>query len=111
MSGTKVETIYHQKGKDSRLCFAKFNNGEYNSDIIQSGIRTKHPNILKGLIIGKKSWGLFVNEWSDGISEGLFTLNEIINEFKKHDIIIPKNLLNDFNNCIYKKRCEILNNF
>jgi len=32
-----------------------------------------HPNTLKGVIVGKKSWGLMLNEYTDGISDGLFT--------------------------------------
>jgi len=62
-----------------------------------------HPNILKGVLIGKKSWGLWRNEWSDGISEGLFTKEEIIQQFKDCNIEIPESLLTDFHNTIHKK--------
>ena len=36
-----------------------------------------HPNTLKGVIVGKKSWGLHLTMWTDGIVEGSFTEREI----------------------------------
>lgn len=56
------------------------------------------------MIIGKKSWGLFLDQWTDGISDGLFTKYEILDEFKNRDIIIPESFLLDFENRLYKKR-------
>ena len=64
---------------------------------------TRHPNIVRGVIIGKKSWGLFLNEWSDGIVEGSFTKREIIKEFEDNGITIPESLLKDFENRIVQK--------
>ena len=54
-------------------------------------------------MVGKKSWGLWLNEWSDGISEGLFTKKEILDVFNDKGIIIPESLLNDFENTLIKK--------
>jgi len=62
-----------------------------------------HPNTLKGVIVGKKSWGLMLNEYTDGISDGLFTEKEILNEFEIRGIKIPESLLTDWNNVIIKK--------
>ncbi len=56
------------------------------------------------MIIGKKSWGLFLQEWTDGISEGSFTREEILFEFEKNNIKIPESLLKDFYNTLYRKR-------
>lgn len=58
---------------------------------------------MRGVIIGKKSWGLFLNEWSDGIVEGSFTKKEIIKEFEDNGISIPESLLKDFENRIVQK--------
>ena len=69
-------------------------------------IKTRHPNIVKGVLIGKKSWGLWLNEWTDGIVEGSFTRNEILDEFTKNGISIPESLLTDFNNRLYQKRIK-----
>lgn len=57
-------------------------------------------------MIGKKSWGLFVNEWSRGISEGSFLKKEILEEFKNKNIEIPSSLLTDFENRIIKFTIE-----
>ena len=81
-----------------------FENGSYSKEEVFKGIITSHPNILKGVIVGKKSWGLWKNEWSDGISECLFTIDEIIQEFTDKNIRIPESLLKDFENTIYRKK-------
>ncbi len=77
----------------------KFDNGQYKGKDIVS----KHPNIVKSVIVGKKSWGLWVDQWSDGIVDGDFRQKEIINEFNIKGITIPESLMNDFNNRISKK--------
>ena len=58
------------------------------------------------MIIGKKSWGLWINEWCDGIVEGSFTRHEILDEFYNKGIKIPESLLNDFNNRLTEKRIK-----
>jgi RIO-like serine/threonine protein kinase len=62
-----------------------------------------HPNILKGVIMGKKSWGLWLQQWTDGIVEGSFTEREILNEFTSKGIKIPEPLMIDWDNVIIKK--------
>jgi hypothetical protein len=73
--------------------------------VYNTGIPTRHPNVLKGVIIGKKSWGLHVKMWSEGISEGLFTLDEIKENFTTFGIIIPDSLYLDLENTI--RKCKI----
>ncbi len=63
---------------------------------------------MKGVITGKKSWGLWVDQWSDGIVDWTFTKEEILEEFQKRNIQIPSSLLKDFENRIEKKK-EIRN--
>lgn len=98
--GSSVDVDFDINGIEGKMTFRKYDNGQY-----QQGkqIITRHPNIVKGVIIGKKSWGLWVNEWSDGISEGLFTKWEILEEFSSRDITIPEPLLKDFENRIINK--------
>lgn len=88
---------------EGKYVFRKYDNGEYKNGI---QIKTRHPNIVKGVLIGKKSWGLWLNEWTDGIVEGSFTRFEILDEFTKNGIIIPESLLNDFNNRLQQKRIK-----
>ena len=99
--GSIVNVEFNIDSVDSKICFKQINNGEFTQGKIPI---TKHPNILRGVIIGKKSWGLWVNEWSDGICEWSFTLEEILEEFKNKDIKIPDQLLLDFENRINKKK-------
>lgn len=81
----------------------EYNNGKFKKN---ETIQTIHPNILKGSIIGKKSWGLWLNEWTDGIVEGSFTKYEILKQFEDHNIKIPESLLIDFNNRLQHKRLK-----
>lgn len=97
--GSNVEVKFDKNGEEGKFIFRSFENGEFKIDIPV----TRHPNIVKGVIVGKKSWGLWLNQWTDGISEGSFTKREILEEFDKYNITIPESLMNDFNNVLKKK--------
>ena len=99
-SGVNINTKMDTTEEDSKFCFKCYENGEYKN--IES-IPTRHPNILKGVIVGKKSWGLHVKMWSEGISEGTFTKKEVLEQFKEKNIEIPEPFLIDFDNTILKK--------
>jgi hypothetical protein len=105
--GVNVDVSFDINLYSGKETFKRFENGYYP---ITKPIISKHPNIVKGVIIGKKAWGLFVNEWSDGISECCFTKKEILNQFDELNIKIPKSLLKDFENRIahkFRKRIEL----
>ena len=101
--GVQVNVEFDLNGNEGKLVFRQYDNGQY-----QQGktISSRHPNIVKGVITGKKSWGLFLNQWTDGIAEGVFTKYEILDEFTQRGITIPEPLLNDFNNRLWKKRIK-----
>lgn len=103
--GENVESYFDVNGDDGKIIFKRFENGEFKRSNA-SNLFTRHPNISKGVIVGKKSWGLWSDEWTDGISEGLFTKKEILDEFKNRNIEIPEPLLIDFENKIHKKVME-----
>ena len=67
-----------------------------------SRIITKHPNIVFGVIKGKKSWGLHVKQWSEGISEGSFRKSEILDDFDEKNVIIPNSFCKEFNDSIFR---------
>lgn len=100
--GSNVEDrnkiVFDPNGDDVKYCFRKFENGQYKEGV---PIVTRHPNILKSVLIGKRGWGLFVNEWSLGIAEGSFLKREILEEFSSRKIDIPRSLFIDFENRIY----------
>jgi hypothetical protein len=60
------------------------------------------PDILRSVIIGKKSWGLHMKMWS-GIGDGDFSKKEIIRDFEKHGITIPEPFLIDLDNSIKRR--------
>lgn len=98
--GSHVDIDFDVNSIEGKMTFRKYDNGQY-----QQGkqIITRHPNIVKGVITGKKSWGLWVNQWSDGIVEGTFTQKEILQQFEDNGILIPESLLKDFDNRIINK--------
>ena len=67
---------------------------------------SKHPNVLKAIITGKKSWGLWVDQWTDGIVDWCFTKEEILKEFTDRGIKIPESFLKDFENAITRKKVK-----
>lgn len=100
--GSDVENrnriVFDPSGDDAKFCFRKIENGQYKPG---EEIRTRHPNILKNVLTGKSGWGLWLNEWASGISEGSFTKYEILKEFEDKKIEIPRSLFIDFENRIY----------
>ena len=90
---------FDPNGKDGKISFKLFENGQMKLGDLSSC----HPNMLKGVIIGKKSWGLFLQQRTDGIVDGSFTEKEILNEFIIKNIEIPEPLMLDWNNVIIKK--------
>jgi len=95
--GTEVIVKFNINKNDGKYSFRQFENG----DIKKENLESKHSNILKAVIIGKKSWGLWIKQWSQGIREGSFRKQEILNEFNKNNIKIPPPLLKEFENLIY----------
>jgi hypothetical protein len=100
-TGSIIETEFDPNGEEGKFCFRQIENGEIKRNNI---IKTRHPNVVKAVISGKRSFGLWVDQWSDGIVDWTFTEEEILGEFQKRNIKIPKPLLIDFYNRIDKKK-------
>lgn len=100
-AGSIVETEFDPDGEEGKFCFRQLENGDIKRNTV---IKTRHPNLVKGVVVGKRSWGLHVDMWSDGIVEWSFTEEEILGEFQKRGIQIPEPLLRDFQNRIDKKK-------
>jgi hypothetical protein len=100
-TGSIIETEFDPNGEEGKFCFRQIENGEIKRNNI---IKTRHPNIVKAVVSGKRSFGLWSDQWSDGIVDWSFTEEEILGEFQKRNIKIPKPLLVDFYNRIDKKK-------
>lgn len=100
--GVGVEVKFDVNQVEGKHCFRNFDNGQYKT----SPIITKHPNIVKGVIMGKKGWGLWLNEWTDGIVDWCFTKEEILSQFDELGIKIPEPLLRDFENRLEEKKIK-----
>ena len=98
--GSIVDVEYDVDSSDGKFAFREYDNGRFKFKTPKS----KHPNILQGVIIGKKGWGLWIEQWSQGIVEWSFTKEEILNEFDKHNIQIPEPLMLEWDKLIDKKK-------
>jgi hypothetical protein len=96
-----------KEGYSSKEAFRQYDNGTFKYLIPTS----RQPNVLKAVLIGKKAWGLLVNEWTDGIVECTFTREELLNEFVINNITIPDSLLRDFDNTIHRKKIKRNENY
>ena len=101
--GVEVRTKLEINEQEGKFCFRKFENGEYSKEDLFEGIPTRHPNILKGVIVGKKGWGLWCQEWTDGITDFLFTKSEILDQFEEKGIEIPSSFRLEFDKLLEKK--------
>lgn len=98
--GDKVNIDFDVNGSEGKFAFREFENGNFR---LINPI-TRHPNILKSVIIGKKGWGLLVKQWSEGIASGLFTKFEFFELIKEYNIDIPEPFLIEFNNSVWRHR-------
>jgi len=100
--GVGVEIDFDVNGSDGKFGFREYDNGRFKN---KTPI-TRHPNILKGVIIGKKGWGLWVEQWSQGIVDWSFTKEEILSEFNIHNITIPEPLMLEWDKLIERKKSK-----
>jgi len=100
-SGSIVETEFELNGEEGKFTFRKVENGEIKRNTI---VKTRHPNVVKAVICGKRSWGLWLDTWSEGVVDWTFTEQDILGEFEVRGIKIPESLLIDFYNRIDKKK-------
>jgi len=98
--GSGVNIDFDINSDDGKFVFKSFENGVFKMKTPIS----RHPNIVRGVIIGKKSWGLWIEQFSQGIVDWTFTQEEIIEEFTKLDITIPEPLMNEWNKLIEKEK-------
>lgn len=100
--GVNVDVVYDKDGPEGKNCFKLFEDGRFKNQVLKS----RHPNIFKGVVTGKKSWGLWVDSWTDGITEKSFTKKEVLSQFTDNGIEIPESFLKDFDNVLEKKRIK-----
>lgn len=100
--GVGVNIEFDVNNEEGKFVFREYDNGRYKLTIP----KTRHPNILKCVIIGKKGWGLWVKQWSQGIGDGTFTKYEVLQEFENRNIKIPESFMIEFNNAIWKERMK-----
>lgn len=98
--GSIIKVDLDINGISAKECFRLYEDGFYKNG---KPIITRHPNIFKSVLIGKKGWGLWADQWTDGIVEWSFTREEILNEFIKVKVEIPESFLKDFDNIIERK--------
>lgn len=100
-SKNKIE--FDINGDEAKFCFRKIENGQYQKGEI---IKTRHPNILRTVLIGKSGWGLWRDQYTDGIVDWTFTREEIMNIFSEKRIKIPEPLIKEFDDFLEKKKMK-----
>lgn len=98
--GVDVQVDFEVDGSDGKFGFREYDNGRFKNKTPVS----RHSNILRSVIIGKKGWGLWVEQWSQGIVECTFTKDEILQEFMKRNITIPEPLMIEWDKLIQRKK-------
>lgn len=111
--GSEVRVLFDKESPESKEIYRLYENGNYQQN---KPMFSRQNNVLEAVIIAKKSWGLHVSEWTDGINEWCLTPEEVIQQFTDVGITIPEPLLKDFYNTIERKRqkrlqklCETMN--
>jgi hypothetical protein len=89
-----------KNGSDAKFAFREYDNGRFKF----INPKSRHPNVLKAVISGKKGWGLWVSQWTEGIVECTFTKEEILKEFDSRGIEIPESLMLEWDKLIFKMK-------
>lgn len=100
--GEKFKVEFDVNGGEGKFSFREYDNGRFK----ERNPVTRHPNILYGVIVGKKGWGLWVKAWCEGIVECSFTKEDILQEFTDRSIEIPEPLMIEWDNLIQKLKYE-----
>jgi hypothetical protein len=100
--GEDVQVEYSKEGVSSREGFRMYDDGYYSKG--KNKMVSSQPRIMEAVIRGKKSWGLWVQQWTDGIVDWTFTEEEILGQFYEKDIKIPESFYKDFQNVLEKKK-------
>lgn len=98
--GSIVVIDYEKDGSDGKFSFREYDNGRFKF----INPKSRHPNVLKAVISGKKGWGLWVSQWTEGIVECTFTKEEILKEFESRGIEIPESLMLEWDKLIVKMK-------
>lgn len=98
--GSDVTVEFDPEGPNGKEGFRLYDDGFFKNKEIYSS----QPRILESVIRGKKSWGLWLDQWTDGIVDWTFTSDEILSTFKEKKIEIPESFLRDFYNTIERKK-------
>jgi hypothetical protein len=101
-AGSAVDVVFDKNSHSCREAFRRFDDGQFK----YRPISTRHPNIVKAVITAKKSWGLHLKMYSEGIAEGTFTKSEILHIFESNKIELPEQFKVEFENIVIKKRIE-----
>lgn len=100
--GEDVRVSFSHEGLCAKEGFKQFENGYYSRG--KNEAVSYQPRVMEAVIRGKKAWGLWLDQWTDGIAEWSFTTEEILAEFEKAGIVIPQAFVDDFHNRLQKKK-------
>jgi hypothetical protein len=90
--------VFDINGLEGKNVFRQYENGQFSHSNTKVDIPTRHTNIVRGVLMGKKSWGLHVNMWIEGICEGTLRIQEITEDFESRGLKIPDSLISDLRN-------------
>lgn len=105
------DLFFAEFDKDSDSCretFRKYEDGQFKEKNSQAykKINSRHPNIVMAVITAKKSWGLNMTMWMEGIRDWLFWPEEILEDFERAGIKIPKSFLKEFWNGVERAKLK-----
>ena len=98
--GSNFVVDYVKNGSDAKFSFREYDNGRFKF----INPKSRHTNVLKAVISGKKGWGLWVGQWTEGIVDWTFTKEEILKEFESRGIEIPEPLMIEWDKLISKMK-------
>lgn len=101
--GSATPITYDPEASDAKVAFKEYENGVFK----KTGIPiTSQPNVLYGVLVGKKGWGLWCDMWAEDIAKFIESKYERYQIFEEYGIELPEAIDREFNNLIWQKRSE-----
>ena len=108
--GEYFRVDYDKDAESGKMAFRRYEDGKFantSNKHFNFVIKSRQPNITYAVICAKKSMGLNMSMWIDGIAECNFTAQEIIDDFERIGLKMPVGFQTDLRNRSHAMKIDL----
>ena len=100
-AGSEVIVSFSTDAPNAKEAMKRYETGEHKQLVCRQN------NVLQAVITAKKSFGLHVKMWSEGIADHDFDIQEVLDTFNEYGIKVPDCLLKGLHNEITERKIAL----